>query len=68
MSGIMSDQSSNSESLKSRLLFFTGGIIVAALLVALDIGGIGAVLAGIIAFILFGEAYLSLTGNRSASQ
>ncbi|WP_444683165.1 hypothetical protein [Halorubrum sp. FL23] len=63
----MSDQSSNGESLKSRLLFFTAGIIVAALLSTLDIGGIWAILAGIIAFILFGEAYLFLTGNRSSS-
>lgn len=64
----MSGQSSNSDSLKSRLLFFIGGIIVAVLLATLDIGGIWAVLAGILAFILFGEAYLYLTGNRSSGQ
>jgi len=60
----MSDQSSNSDSLKSRLLFFAAGIIVAALLFTLDIGGVWALLGGVIAFILFGEAYLSLTGSR----
>ncbi len=65
---MMSDQSSNSESLKSRLLFFIAGIIVVALLSTLDIGGIWVILAGILAFILFGEVYLSLTGNRSSSQ
>ncbi|PSQ30594.1 hypothetical protein BRD16_05010 [Halobacteriales archaeon SW_6_65_46] len=59
----MSDQSSNSDSLKSRLLFFAAGIIVAALLFTLDIGGVWALLGGSIAFILFGEAYLSLTGD-----
>lgn len=64
----MSDQPSNSDSLKSRLLFFTAGIIVAALLFTLDIGGVWAVLAGIIGFILFGEAYLSLTGNQSPNK
>ena len=64
----MSDQPSNSDSLKSRLLFFTAGIIVAALLSTLDIGGLWAVLAGIIGFIFFGEVYLSLTGNQSPNK
>ena len=62
----MSAQSSNNDSLKSRLLFFAAGIIVAALLSTLDIGGIWALLGGVIAFILFGEAYLFLTGRRSS--
>lgn len=62
----MSAQSSNSDSLKSRLLFFAAGIIVAALLSTLDIGGIWALLGGVIAFILFGEAYLFLTGSQSS--
>ena len=64
----MSDQSSNSDSLKSRLLFFAAGIIVAALLSTLDIGRVWALLGGVIAFILFGEAYLFLTGSRSSGQ
>jgi len=68
MSGIMSDQSSNSDSLKSRLLFFAAGIIVAALLSTLDIGGVWALLGGVIAFILFGETYLYLTRSWSSGQ
>lgn len=64
----MSDQSSNSDSLKSRLLFFLAGIIVAALLSTFDIGGIWGILAGIITFILFGEVYLFLTANQSSGQ
>jgi hypothetical protein len=63
----MSGQSSNSNLLK-RLLFFIAGIAVAVLLSTLDIDGIWVIPASIIALILFGEAYLSLTGNRSSSQ
>jgi len=64
----MSGQLSNSNSLKSRLLFFIAGIAIAILLSTLDIDGIWVIPASIIALILFGEAYLSLTGNRSSSQ
>lgn len=64
----MSDQSSNSKSLKSRFLFFIAGITIAALLSTWNIGGIWVILAGIIAFMFFGEAYLFLTGNRSSGQ
>jgi hypothetical protein len=64
----MSNQPSNTESLKSRILFFIAGIAIAALLSTLDIGGIWAISVGIILFIIFGEVYLFLTGNRSTGQ
>lgn len=64
----MSGQSSKRESLGSRLLFLIAGITVGFLLEILSIGGIWAVPVGILALILFGEAYLFFTGNWSPGQ
>ncbi|MFK5603882.1 MULTISPECIES: hypothetical protein [Haloferax] len=64
----MPDRSSNPDSLKSRLLFFVAGLLVAVLLFTLDVGGTWSVPAGILAFVLLGEAYLSLTGERPSGR
>ncbi|WP_157971680.1 hypothetical protein [Halorussus litoreus] len=64
----MPDKTSKPDSLKSRLLFFIAGITVVVLLSTLDVGGIWVVPVGILAFVLLGEAYLSLTGKRPSGQ
>ena len=64
----MPDQSSRPDSLTSRLLFFIAGAIVAVLLSTSDIGGVWAVPAGLLAFVLLGEAYLFLTRERPSGQ
>lgn len=64
----MSGQSSKSNSLKSRLLFFIVGIATVTILSTLDIVGAWVIPAGILVFITFGEAYRFLTSKRSSGQ
>ena len=64
----MSAQSSNSDSLKSRLLFFIVGIATVIILSELDIVGAWVIPAGILVFVIFTEAYRFLTSKRSSGQ